>query len=143
MITITPDVALCLDQAAQLQDVPVQVIITFLKTEGGDIGVSSRNSDGSHDLGAMQINDSTWLPLLSQLNFNGDKALTRKELLYNPCYNINVGTWIFRQYLNSAHNNYSEAIGWYNSHNTYYSDRYKERFASNFLELFGKYIQNK
>lgn len=48
--------------------------------------VSPKNSDGSWDIGLMQIN-SSWLPALSKY------GIGEKELL-DRCVSANVGAWI-------------------------------------------------
>jgi soluble lytic murein transglycosylase-like protein len=132
-----PVTAQCVIAAARLQNIPPQIILGFLKTEGGRLGMESLNRNGSYDLGPMQINSSTWVPKLAEMHFSGDRRAAWIALRDYGCYNINIGAWIFRQYLDEAHGNYADAVGFYNSHNEGPKRAYEERFAANFSRLFG------
>jgi hypothetical protein len=129
--------AACIEQASQIQHVPVPIILGFLKTEGGWVGASVGNTNGSHDLGPMQVNDDTWVPEMARLEFNGNERLARLFLQWNGCYNVQVGTWIFRQYWNEANGDTPKAIGFYNSHDPIAASNYRARFAHSLMALFG------
>ncbi len=133
----SPVTVACVMQAAHLQNIPFQIILGFLKTEGGRLGMESRNSNGSYDLGPMQINSAVWVPKLAKMQFGGDQRAAWIALRDFGCYNIHIGAWIFRQYLDEAHGNYADAVGFYNSHSDGPKQRYEARYAANFAELFG------
>lgn len=80
----------CINEAAVIYNVPATIIISVLKTENGKIGSASPNTNGTFDFGPMQIN-SIWLPSLARF------GITQSMLQYNPCVNVNVGTWILSQ----------------------------------------------
>lgn len=131
----------CLLLASNAQGIPLPVTLGILKTEGGRVGMESpnRRKNGritSYDLGPMQINDVTWVPVLAKMHFHGNTAQAREAIRDWGCYNVQIGTWILHQYLNEANGNMAEAIGLYNSHNPVAKARYQERFAKNFKELF-------
>ena len=65
-----------------------------------------KNANGTHDIGLMQIN-SVWLPRLKQY------GITR-EMLFDPCVNINVGAWILAQAVRELGYNWN-AIGAYHT----------------------------
>ena len=127
----------CILQAAKMQNIPPHIILGLLKTEGGHLGSESPNKDGSVDLGPMQINDKTWVPILARAHFGGNRRLAYIMLRDHGCYSIYIGAWIFRQYLDEARGNYADAVGYYNSHNERQKNAYEKRFAANFKELFG------
>ncbi|MFC4236432.1 lytic transglycosylase domain-containing protein [Thalassospira xianhensis] len=132
----------CIRDAADLQGVPPLIVLGFLKTEGGSVGMATPNKgkDGkvfSHDLGPMQVNDKVWVPVIADLHFNGNKDEARTALKDWGCYNIHVGTWIFRQYLDEANGDYIEAIGFYNSHTPAIKRKYQKKYAENFLDMLG------
>lgn len=128
----------CVEQAANLQGVPLAVVLGLLKTEGGRIGSSTGNTDGSHDLGPMQVNDRTWGPVVARMHFGGDRAQALIALRDYGCYNIHIGTWIYKGYVQEAKGNLAEAIGLYNSHTPVKKLAYQRRFLQNFMALFGK-----
>ena len=134
---VSPVTPQCVLQAAQLQQIPPHIILGLLKTEGGHLGEESRNTNGSYDLGPMQINDRTWVPKLAAMHFNGNESAAYAALRDWGCYSVHVGAWIFRQYLDEAHGNYADAVGYYNSHNEGPKLAYQRKFTRNFMELFG------
>jgi hypothetical protein len=83
-----PVVAECVSTASRTYAVPELVIRTILKVEGGKVGTMSRNTNGSYDLGPMQINTINLSLINKEYPF-----LTWKHITYNPCINIMVGTW--------------------------------------------------
>lgn len=135
-MSLIPLTAACLLQAASVQSVPPAILLGLLNTEGGKIGMQSPNKNGSFDLGPMQINDRVWVPVLAKMHFGGDKAAARVALRDHGCYNMHVGAWIYRQYLDEANGNYAEAVGFYNSHTPDKKRAYQMRFAKKFKELF-------
>lgn len=68
--------------------------------------VNFANNNGTSDHGLMQIN-SFWLPVLKK-KYGADLAD-----LYDPCYNIHVGSWILRQAFNKWGYTW-RAVGAYN-----------------------------
>lgn len=77
----------CLDDAARYHRVSVQLVRAIAQQESGMRPyVTSRNSNGSEDIGLMQIN-SSWLPKLSRFGIS-------RQHLFDACVNAYVGTWI-------------------------------------------------
>jgi soluble lytic murein transglycosylase-like protein len=84
-----PIVALadCLDDAAAYHRVNPQLVHAIAQHESGmRADAVNVNSNGSEDIGLMQIN-SSWLPVLARF------GIGRVEL-FNACVNAYVGTWI-------------------------------------------------
>lgn len=97
----------CWSAASVRYDLPVDLLYAI-----GDIESSHRphviavNTNGSRDIGVMQIN-STWLPALKT------RGISEHDLL-RPCTNIQVGAWILSQEVQRY--GYSwQAIGAYNA----------------------------
>ncbi|MDR5763012.1 lytic transglycosylase domain-containing protein [Caballeronia sp. LZ035] len=77
----------CIDDAASYHRVSVQLVRAIAQQESGMRPyVTNRNSDGSEDIGLMQIN-SSWLPKLSRFGIS-------RQHLFDACVNAYVGTWI-------------------------------------------------
>lgn len=133
----SPVTAECIIDAAKLQNFPPHIILGLLKTEGGHLGSETPNTNGSVDLGPMQINNRVWVPILARIYFNGNYRAAYLALRDHGCYSVYIGAWIFRQYLDEAKGNYAEAVGFYNSHNERAKHAYQMRFAQNFKQLFG------
>lgn len=128
----------CIIGAAKLQSIDPRVMVGLLKTEGGYIGADVRNTNGSHDLGPMQINDGAWLEKIATAHFSGNQKLARLALKNNGCYNVYIGAYIFRTYLDEAHGKYTDAVGFYHSHTYDKKISYERLVAKNLLSIFGK-----
>lgn len=142
MIELLRVFSFCVMQAASVQQIPPAIIITILETEGGKVGMATPNvgKDGkvfSYDLGPMQVNDRVWAPVLANKHFGGNIEAAKLALRENGCYNIHVGAWIFRGYLDEANGDYLEAVGFYNSHTPSIKKIYQKKFQKNFKRLFG------
>ena len=76
--------------AADKFNVPSELLEAIAHVESGhNPGALNLNTDGSVDIGIMQIN-SRWLPALNGVGITPDD-------LYVPCINIHVGAWILAQ----------------------------------------------
>ena len=97
----------CWEDAASRYQVSSALLYAIARTESGlNPQAIGRNSNGSRDIGLMQIN-SAWLPTLASHGI-GERDL------YEPCTNIHVGAWILAG--NVARLGYTwEAVGAYNA----------------------------
>lgn len=110
------EVRACVEKAAQAFEVEPIVIWTLLDVESGTVGKVSRNTNGTVDIGPMQIN-SIHLPRLEKL------GVTLEQLRDNLCTNINVGTWIFKQEY-ARTKNVAQAVASYHSRTPRHQARY-------------------
>ncbi|GBQ86235.1 conjugal muramidase TrbN/BfpH [Acetobacter malorum DSM 14337] len=106
-----------------------------MRTEGGRLGLEHRNNNGTYDLGPMQVN-SRWMPEVAKLHFNGNQRDAWVAVRDWGCYNIMIGTWVFRRYVDEADGDLKEAVGLYNSHTPKPKRAYQYKFASHYAELF-------
>ena len=84
-------VAPCWQEASQRYGVPVSLLKAVAQVESSNRArVVARNTNGSLDIGYMQIND-WWLPHLQRY------GITKTTLLDDACINLNVGAWILKQ----------------------------------------------
>ena len=120
----------CINQAAVQYYVPAKVIISVLAIENGQVGDANANTNGTFDYGPMQIN-SLWLDKIRPYGF------TRQQIQYNPCANVEVGTWILSQAIANAGSIW-QGIGDYHSHTMNKNTHYRTKVAKfyNFLEAF-------
>ncbi len=116
--------ASCLILAAQTYSVPPAVLVGIYKAEGGKIGQEVPNSNGTYDLGPMQIN-TLWLPELSR-HWGVSEETARKWVRDDACTNTGVAAWILRTHLDETQS-LSKAISYYHSRTPQYGERYKKR----------------
>ncbi|HEX4044695.1 MAG TPA: lytic transglycosylase domain-containing protein [Gammaproteobacteria bacterium] len=124
MLTINDVSLACLNAVAKQYHVPAVLVLSVLKTENGRNGMSRINTNGTYDLGVMQVNSV----FLSQLKSHG---YTLKRLQYSSCENITVATWILSKHIA---NSKASQIGIGNYHsvtpklNAVYFNRVKENY---------------
>lgn len=114
----------CMILVAKLYGLPPRVLPSIQVVEGGRTGAVSINTNGSADLGVMQIN-TLWIPAL--VAYTGlPAAVVRDRLTNEPCFNIAAAGAIMRRYLNETHNDLMHAIGNYHSHTPPLNNRYQQ-----------------
>ena len=98
----------CLDDAATYHNVypALARAIAMHESRMNPRAISPPNSNGSYDIGLMQIN-SSWLPMLARYGISHDALL-------DGCVNAYVGTWILQQNISQYGYNW-EAVGAYNA----------------------------
>ncbi len=113
----------CFNQASQRYSIPVQILKSISRTEsGGNPSAFHRNTNGSFDIGHMQIN-SSWLPTLAK------SGITQQHLL-NPCTNTLVGAWILAGNIRRMGYDW-KAIGAYNARSPDKAAAYSRKIAAN------------
>ena len=127
--------AACIAMAANTYDIPPSVIAGILKTEGGRVGQYSTNSNGTRDLGPMQINDKVWTKEIANEFFRGNQGMAKDNLLYNGCFNVRAGAWILRQNIDQSDGNLLDGIGRYHSWTPKHKVKYQKIFLKNFQYL--------
>jgi hypothetical protein len=107
----------CLNKAAKKSGIEPALILLILETEGGVVGLSSKNKNGSFDLGPMQINQ-LWLKSLKK-----DLGLSEREIRDNGCHNIAAGAHILSLVLKQR-GSVKSAIAGYHSLNPKRGQKY-------------------
>lgn len=122
---MTPQVlAACLLFAAHTYQLPPQALIAIMHVEGGHVGQAVPNTNGSYDLGPMQVN-TIWVPKLARL-WGTDNLTTMRRVRDNGCVNIHVAAWILRQRVNDTGNLY-RGIAAYHSYTPVHGNRYLQK----------------
>lgn len=97
----------CVIQASAYYQAPPDLVRAVIRTEGGKTGKVNRNSDGSFDMGLMQIN-SIHLPELAKYGIN------QEMLINNECVNIFIGTFYLQKNILSG-KDFWHGVGKYHS----------------------------
>jgi hypothetical protein len=93
------------------------------------------NTDGSQDLGVMQVHMRWVQPLAWQTGVA--PAVAERRLLLDGCFSIAVAGASMRIYLNEAHGNLRLTVGQYNSHTLVLAQVYQLRVLHAATRLFG------
>lgn len=90
------DIQACIEQAAATFQVDALPLTLLRQVEAGTLGANSApNSNGSYDIGPMQIN-SSWLPRLARI------GISEPMLRDDACINVHVAAWIYKQELRAT-----------------------------------------
>jgi soluble lytic murein transglycosylase-like protein len=117
----------CFNEAGRTYKVPPMLLQAIAWVESRyDKNAKNENTNGSIDMGVMQIN-SLWLEPLSQYGIE-------QKHLYNACFNINVAAWILRQQINEVGYNW-QAVAQYHSRNAARGDNYARKVARIYFAL--------
>jgi hypothetical protein len=104
----------CITAAAKVHRLPPAMLVILLNVERGSLGRVSPNTNGTVDIGPIQVNE-IWLPEVAA-HWNATIASTYKALRENFCANVEAGAWILRRGLDEAHGDFWEGVGYYHSH---------------------------
>ncbi len=126
----------CMTLVAQLYSLPPRVLPSIQAVEGGRPGTVSRNTNGSEDLGVMQVN-TLWLPFLSRYT-KLPQAEVRERLLGRACFNIAAAGLILRTYLDETGGDLMRAVGNYHSHTPLLNQAYQARVVRSAARMFGQ-----
>ena len=126
----------CMALVAQIYGLPPRVLPSIQAVEGGGPGVVHRNTDGSSDLGVMQIN-TLWLAPLSRYA-RLDPAEVRERLLHRPCFNIAAAGLVLRTYLDETRGDLMRAVGDYHSHTPLLNQTYQAKGRDAAAAMFTK-----
>ncbi len=124
----------CMALVAQVYALPPRVLPSIQAVEGGAPGLALLNTDGSEDLGIMQVN-TIWIPRLVRYT-RLDPATVRARLLGNACFNIAAAGLILRTYLDESSGDLMRAVGYYHSHTPARHEAYKAKVVRSAARLF-------
>lgn len=131
-------IAQCFVDAGKRFKVDPYLLLSIKYVESGkslDPAITGRNTNGTIDMGLMQIN-SIWLK-----NAFVQAAGIKKSHLYDPCININVGAWILSQEI--ARHGVQEGIGRYHSATPKFKIPYRAKVLAQYAKLAKRKAQAK
>ncbi|HEX2942138.1 MAG TPA: lytic transglycosylase domain-containing protein [Rhodopila sp.] len=124
----------CIAAAAAFYHLPPRVLPSIQAVEGGRVGMVHPNSNGSADLGLMQVN-TIWIQPLA-VYAHMQPAVVATRLINDPCFNIAAAAAIMHLNMVEAHGNLMRAIGLYHSHTPQLSDAYQQKVLGAAARLF-------
>ena len=129
-------IAACLEASAKISSVPRGVLLVLLYVEAGRPGMVSPNSNGTADLGPMQVN-TTWVDRIAR-RWHSTPAQTYAALRDSSCANIEAGAWILGQAMHEAHGDLWQAVAFYHSHTPRHGNAYLRRFYDIALTMMAR-----
>jgi hypothetical protein len=124
----------CMLVVAATAGLPPRILPVVQSIEGGASGIVLQDSNGTQDLGVMQIN-TIWIPALAR-RAGLSEISTRHLLINDPCFNIAAAALILRADLAQEHGNLLSAVGDYHSRTPALNQRYAARAVLTARELF-------
>ena len=123
----------CIVTASRKYGVHPLVILSIMNVENGKIGTLSRNSNGTFDLGPMQLNTIN-VPSLK----NEFPGLTWRHVAFDLCTNIFVGTYFLGKKIEEA-DNYWEGVGNYHSKTPSLRKKYLAKVIPTYKRIVAHY----
>jgi hypothetical protein len=114
---------------------PPRVLPSIQAVEGGYPGAAHVNTDGSTDLGVMQIN-TVWVQTIAS-HISWQAAAVRARLTDDPCFNIAAAGAILDLYRVQERGDLMAAIGDYHSHTKLLNAAYRGAVIARASALFG------
>jgi hypothetical protein len=121
----------CVNQSSKSYSLTPVMLKTIIAVEGGKVGTVSPNSNGSYDLGVMQVNTLHLPDIKSNLGYDW------KDLVFDPCKNIQAGSWILSQRLSEVPGKPWLAVGNYHSKTPELRTKYLRKIAEAYTTLSG------
>ncbi len=113
---------------------PPRVLPVLQAIEGGRAGLVRPDTNGTADLGVMQVN-TLWIPALAARS-GLTVAETRRRMIEQPCFNIAAAALIIRTYLAETGGALLPAIGDYHSHSRGLNAAYQAQAERTAQHLF-------
>ncbi|WP_315335247.1 transglycosylase SLT domain-containing protein [Pseudomonas grimontii] len=126
----------CWQLAASRYHVDPLLLYAIAKVESGlDPRARNLNSDGSQDIGLMQIN-SRHLPALARF------GITEQHLITQPCTSVMVGAWILAGFIREQGYGW-QAVGAYNAGAKPDRETRRSRYALAVWRSYGALLQQR
>jgi hypothetical protein len=125
---IAAALAMCLVFSADRYQVHEDVIQAVMEVEGGTPGLASRNSNGTHDYGRMQIN-TVWTR-----QFEKQHGISRSQLTNDDCLSVQGAAYIIRYEINRT-GDFWAGVGNYHSRTPKYHDPYLRKVQAAYARI--------
>jgi len=126
----------CKTEISDRFNIPEIILNAYLKTEGASEGHIRNNSDGTWDVGPMQINSSNWNTFYKKF------GVLPVDIRYNGCINLMAGAYIIREHMDKKGkenitdwNTFFQIAANYHSKTPEVNSRYQEKWVENLTSL--------
>jgi hypothetical protein len=124
----------CMAAVAAFHHLPPRALPSIQAVEGGRIGMVAPNTNGSSDLGLMQVN-TLWVGPIARYTGQSERVV-RERLIHDGCFNIAAAGAILRLYLNEARGDLMLAVGYYHSHDPVRNKAYQAKVLASASRIF-------
>ena len=128
------EIARCIRVAARGHSWLEKTLWGLRAQEAGWLGAQVANSNGTHDLGPLQIN-TWWVPRIARL-IDRSEHNVRHWLRYDAGFNAEAARWIFLSALEMT-GDYWKAVGVYHSPTAWRQRAYAGKVANHMRARFG------
>lgn len=125
----------CVSRAARYYQINPMILLAVRNHEAGQVGMANKNSNGSYDMGVMQLNTIN----LSLIQENFPK-ITAKDIIFKPCVNVFIGAWFLKSKIDGAGGDVWKGIGNYHSYTKKYHDIYVAKVVKQYKKIRNKYL---
>lgn len=123
----------CWDKAGQTYGLDPWLLLSIALTESSfKEGIKSKNTNGTYDLGLMQINT------IHTKYFSEKFGLTQADLQYNSCAGVMAAGHLLKQSIQRYGYNI-DGIGGYHSRTPHLRKKYGNKVIKNYNQLVSKY----
>ncbi|WBQ17740.1 lytic transglycosylase domain-containing protein [Sphingobium yanoikuyae] len=131
------EIARCIQSASAGRSWLEKTLWGLRDQEAGWIGAEVLNTNGTHDLGPLQVN-SSWIPKFAALT-GRPAPIIRYWLINDPCFNVQAARWLFLAGLRTT-GDYWKAVGVYHSPTDWRQRRYAGSVAGHLRRRFGEAV---
>lgn len=113
----------CSIAAAAKYEVPANLVLAVAEQEGGKPGQWVRNTNGTHDVGAMQFNTAYLATELARY------GITPADVAAAGCYSYELATWRLRMHIRNDRGDLWTKAANYHSRTPYYNAIYRAQLV--------------
>ena len=113
---------ICSISAAAKYQIPANALLAVAEVEGGKPGQWVRNTNGTHDVGAMQFN-TAYLKTLSK------HGITTEHVAASGCYAYDLAAWRLRQHIVNDKGEFWSKVSNYHSRTPKYNQIYRTKLV--------------
>ena len=111
----------CSIHAAAKYELPTNLVLAVAEQEGGRPGQWVRNSNGTHDVGALQFNTAYLKAELARY------GISAEDVAAEGCYAYDLASWRLRAHIQNDRGDLWTKAANYHSRTPYYNSIYRAR----------------
>lgn len=126
----------CISRAADHHKLNPLVLKAIRRQENGKVGMANRNSNGSYDLGIMQLNTINLEAITRQY-----PRVSPYDLVYKACVNVFIGAWFLKEKITQAGGDVWKGVGNYHSGTPHLHKKYLKSVQEHYRDVRREYLE--